>query len=189
MSLDLFAEFYRRNSKEYKFITGLHEYSTNHLACGRKDLRWLSDEDDTIERWFDGDTETAENFYTIAATHQSGLFGVWLLDGVKRTELPFFFLGSEGDAYVLAGNVFDFVALLALPVEELEFAFANLNFLPDNPPPAELLEFHVWLHNNFQLAPPENPQQIIESAQQGFPRLDEFVKDWADKWFPAKNAK
>jgi hypothetical protein len=189
MSLDLFAEFYRRNSNEYKFITKLHEYSTSHLPCGRKDLRWLSDEDNTIEYWFDGDTETAENFYTIAATDQSGLFGVWLLDGVKRKELPFFFLGSEGDASVIARNVFDFVALLAVPVKELEFAFSDLNFLPENPPSDELLGFHEWLRKNFQLEAPENPEHIIESAQRGYPRLDEFVKDWADKWFPAKNAK
>lgn len=47
MSLDLFAEFYRKNSAEYKLAKRVHEATGKNQDCGNG-LRWLPDEDDTI---------------------------------------------------------------------------------------------------------------------------------------------
>ena len=183
MSLELFAEFYRRGSAEYKLAMHLHQYAQNDPGCGRHDLRWLADDDDTVNHWFDGDTDTAEQFYTIAATNSSGLFAVWMLDGVARNKAPFVFLGAEGDAHVIAANFAEFVSLLAVPYDDLEFAFSNQVFLPDEPD-ASFLRFQEWLRETCGIAPAEDSAALVEAAQSQHPSLQTFVEEWADTWFP-----
>ena len=140
MSLDLFAEFYRKNSTEYHLAKKLHEFTETNPHCGNG-LRWLSADDDTIEYWFDGDAETASEFYTLATTPSSGLFAVWILDGVDRQRMPFVFLGSEGDAHVIASDFTVFLSLISLPYDDIEFSFANLVLDPDGDPTDELMNF------------------------------------------------
>ena len=188
MSLDLFAEFYRKNSAEYKLAKKLHEFTGKDPECGNG-LRWLADDDNTIEYWFDGDADTALNFYTIAATPSAGLFAVWMRDKVERKKMPFVFLGAEGDAHVIAADFASFLSLIALPYEDIEFAFSRQIFEFHSKPSKKFVQFRKWLSEECNVQPAEAPEAIVEAAQAKHPSLQEFVENWADSWFPRKNAK
>lgn len=187
MSLDLFAEFYRKNSAEYKLAKRVHEATGKNQDCGNG-LRWLPDEDDTIEHWFDGDFDTATEFYAIAATPSSGLFAVWILDGVKRKDMPFVFLGGEGDAHVIADNFAEFLSLIAVPYDDIEFAFSNLILEPDDAPEERFLRFQKQLAEQCDIQPASSPKTIVENAQSKHPSLSQFVEEWADRWFKQKKS-
>ena len=187
MSLELFEQFYRKGSAEYKLAMHLHDYSESQdPGLGHDDLRILDDEDDVINYWFDGDEETAENFYTFAATSQSGLFAVWLLDGVPRPKMPIVFLGSEGDAHVIASSLADFVALLSLSVDELEWAFSQLDLDEDTAASKKLLQFRAFLETECKIKRPSDPPAQVKAAQAEHPSLKEFVEKWADEWSQKK---
>src|SRR4051812_42457925 len=94
--------------------------------CSRE---WYSGHFELIEweygnpAWFGGDRVAAEPFVIFGHESDGSLYALWLYPSRTILDAPIVFLGSEGvDCGLIAGDLNEFLSLLALDIDELGFA-------------------------------------------------------------------
>jgi hypothetical protein len=140
------------------------------------------------DKWISGHFRlTADNFGFIrhwfgaeAVVHRLGVFGsgpdgstyaIWLEDDGRR---PIVHLGSEGqNNFVLAGDMVDFIRLLAVGYDEI--GFADLT----RPPESQHVNkrFQKWVADTFRVSIPQTGIDIVGPARASHQDLQPWIEN------------
>ncbi|RKS08557.1 hypothetical protein DFP74_4267 [Nocardiopsis sp. Huas11] len=136
------------------------------------------DSDAGLHTWSEH-PEFLSRFIPFAQANGSGsAYALWRCD--DRTDLatlPVVLVGDEGDLYVIARNLVELFQLLAFdsaPFAEFGFFAAG----EDEEHSEAHHEFLTWLHQNFGLGPPEDPQVLWAERK----KYDDRFKAWASRF-------
>jgi hypothetical protein len=179
MTLDLLAATLPAGSRDRTLLSQLAGYAKRDAGCGHEDFRLVADDDDLSRAWFDDDEETAKQFLVFAATASDGLFAVWLHDGSTTATAPIVFLGSEGCGKVIANGFEEFLAILAVPYDDLEFTFSDDAWSLQSETTDQLEQFRGWLAKECGIQAADDVAGLISNAQSRHPSLLTFVEQWA----------
>jgi hypothetical protein len=129
--------------------------------------------------WFGGDKTAAEQFVVFGHGGDGSLYALWLYSHRSVADAPVVFLGSEGtDCGSLAANFDEFLALLALGVEELGFAVSWGDVRPADKPAPRLQELQIWLRASFGITPSPDPMALVTAARIRHPDFGAWLNDW-----------
>jgi hypothetical protein len=132
--------------------------------------------------WFAGDCKAAEQFAVFGKGGDGSLYAFWLLPGRTPTEAPVVFLGSEGtDCGVLAGNLDEFLGLLALGATDLGFKASWGSLVSPSVSTPHEMEFRDWLKRSFRITAPIDPMGVITAARKSHPEFETWLQKWQDK--------
>jgi hypothetical protein len=122
--------------------------------------------------WCNGKRRLASAFRVFGGEGDGGLYALWLEAGSKAAVAPVVYLGSEGEARVLASTVSEFLSLLALDLRELGL-FEDLG--TEGPSRTRgHRSFVSWLKTE-GLEPASNPERVVAAARLAHPGLASFV--------------
>lgn len=109
----------------------------------------------------------------------NSLYAFWRYDGRSVRESPIVYLDSEGiDCALVADNVADFLALLAVDTETLGYCCFDADTEYEGAERIE--EFRTWLLQQFQIAVPSDPASLVAKAQAAHPSFSQ----WLDQQMP-----
>lgn len=129
--------------------------------------------------WFGGDRKAAEQFIIFGHGPDGSLYGLWVYPGRTVENAPVIFLGSEGtDCGLIAGNLKQFLALLAVGADELGFEISWGKVSEQDPPAKRLPEFRQWLRTSFGIAVPKNPLSVVAEARAEHPDFATWLEEW-----------
>lgn len=129
--------------------------------------------------WFGGDRDASEQFAVFGHGPDGSLYALWLYEGRSLATAPVVFLGSEGtDCGVIANDLGDFMALLAIGSGELGFEISWGEVSEARPPAGRLREFRSWLADRFGISAPSDPSPLVRLARNNHPDLT----SWLDAW-------
>lgn len=127
--------------------------------------------------WFDGDADAAKEFAVFGNGPDGSQYALWVTRGPSLDTAPVVFFGSEGqDCSVLARNVDEFLALLAVGANELGFDAAS-GVISCEEPVTRLEEFRSWLQNRYGIAVPGDPMAVVSAARTEHPDLQQWIDD------------
>jgi hypothetical protein len=129
--------------------------------------------------WFGGDRKAAEQFVVFGKDGDGSLYAFWLYPGRTLADAPVVFLGSEGtDCGVLAGNLDEFLGLLAVGAEELGFKASWGNVASPSDLTPRKMEFRDWLRRSFGITAPNDPMEVITAARRSHPEFETWLRNW-----------
>jgi len=130
------------------------------------------------DHWF-GDRKTAEQFIIFGHGPDGSLYGLWMYPGRTVENAPVVFLGSEGtNCSLIAGELQQFLSLLAVGADELGFEISWGEVSEQNPPARRLQEFRQWLKTSFDIAESENPLSLVAAARREHPDFAAWLAQW-----------
>lgn len=129
---------------------------------------------DWIRHWTGNHELDGDAYRVFGQDGTGGLAALWRVrPGRPLTEQPVVFLGSEGERGVIAGNLSDFLWVLADGLGPMEVIEYEQREARPTPAPAELAERHAT-------TPRRTAREIIAEAQAEFPAfaddLDELCR-------------
>lgn len=128
--------------------------------------------------WF-GDEIAAKQFIVFGQGGDGSLYALWLYAGQSIADAPVVFLGSEGtDCGLLAGNLDEFLSLLAVGSDDLGFEVSWGNVIKPKSPAVRLEEFQTWLRESFGITAPNNPMSVVAAARGRHPDFGEWLTHW-----------
>lgn len=128
---------------------------------------------------FDGDDDAAEQFIVIGNGPDRSMYAFWLYPGRPAGTPPIVFISSEGPGSgLLAGNLDDFLALLAVGAEELGFSVAGGRLSEPLEPAPRLQEFRTWLRERFGIVQPSKPLALVAAARRRHPDFSAWMENW-----------
>jgi hypothetical protein len=129
--------------------------------------------------WFAGDSDAARQFVVFGKGPDGSLYALWLYPGRTVADAPVAFLGSEGtDCGLLAGDLDEFLGLLAVGADALGFAVSwGGKFQPKSPAP-RLEKFRAWLRDSFGIVPPRDPLAVVAGARGRHPDFAAWLRRW-----------
>ena len=131
--------------------------------------------------WFAGDTDAAKQFVVFGHGPDGSLYALWLYPGQTVADAPVVFLGSEGtDCGLLAGDLDEFLGLLAVGADELGFAVSWGGALQPETPAPRLDEFRAWLRESFGILPPPDPMAVVVAARSRHPDFGAWLARWQE---------
>ena len=126
----------------------------------------------TAAALFRGDREAVKQFVLFAEEADGSVFGFWLYDGRTLENAPIVRLDADGGGTVLANSLQDFFALLAVGCNDL-----GASYLEEGDPPSEYLpQYRQWLKKKYGIVAPEDPQALIDQAEEAHPSLSRNSK-------------
>jgi nucleoside-diphosphate-sugar epimerase len=129
--------------------------------------------------WFGGDCTAARQFIVFGHGPDGSLYALWLYPGRTAADAPVVFLGSEGtDCSLLAGDLGEFLSLLAIGADELGFAVSGGEIAEANSPAARLSEFREWLRASFGIMPSDRPRAVVFEARTRHPDFGAWLAAW-----------
>ena len=139
--------------------------------------------------WFDGDAEIAKQFIVFGNGPDGSLYALWVYPGRSLEDAPVVFLGSEGvDCSVVAANVTEFLALLAVGADELGFEAAWGEISRGQLPAARADEFRIWLEEHYGIVAPADPMAVVREARSQHPDLQVWIGQWQDQRYGSGGA-
>lgn len=133
------------------------------------------------DAWFGGDTEAARQFVVFGSGPDGSLYALWLYPGRNIADAPVVFLGSEGtDCGLLAGDLDEFLGLLAVGADELGFAVSWGGALQPEAPAPRLEEFRVWLRDSFGIVTPSDPLAVVAAARSRHSDFGAWLARWQE---------
>ncbi|MEM9415069.1 MAG: hypothetical protein AAGA29_06260 [Planctomycetota bacterium] len=112
----------------------------------------------TISSWF-GSHAADDRLALFGAGADGSPYCIWKQEDGRQ---PIVHMGSEGDALmVLAGNIIDFIRLLAVGYEEI--GFEDLSVPPDSGTGINVA-FQKWVTETFDVLIPATGSEIVDSA-------------------------
>lgn len=127
-----------------------------------------ADEHESVRHWF-GTDAVVDRFGVFGTGPDGSLYAFWRQDDGR---VPVVHLGSEGENnFVLAGNMRDFLRLLAVGYSEI--GFDDLASPPDadgvNP------EFRRWVEDTFAVRVPRVGSDVTEPAQASHQNFQQWI--------------
>jgi len=154
------------------------------LTFQNKELEWYSGYFRLGEwpfgaaHWF-GDRKAAEQFVIFGRGPDGSLYGLWMYPSRTVENAPVVFLGSEGtDCGLIAGDLKQFLSLLAVGADELGFAISWGEVSEQSPPAERLQEFRKWLRTSFDITESENPLSLVAAARAEHPDFAAWLANW-----------
>jgi hypothetical protein len=130
--------------------------------------------------WF-GDASAAEQFAVFGQGPDGSLYALWLYPGRTVDDAPVVFLGSEGtDCNLVAGDMREFLELLALGADELGFEIHWGEIQVKNKQAPRLAEFRDWLGTNFEVKPPLDPLAMVRDSRLRHPDFEKWMQSWLE---------
>ncbi|WP_202414484.1 hypothetical protein [Duganella flavida] len=130
--------------------------------------------------WF-GESSTAEQFAVFGCGPDGSLYALWLYPGRTLDDAPVVFLGSEGtDCNLIAGDLRQFLELLALGADELGFEINWGEIQIGNEEAPRLAEFRDWLWSSFQIRKPSNPIAAVLESRTHHPDFEKWMAIWQE---------
>ena len=118
-----------------------------------------------MSAWFAGDEAAARQFVVFGRGADGSLYALWLYTGCKLMDAPVVFLGSEGtDCGLLAADVREFMALLAIGADDLGYEISRGDVKEEEEPADRLFEFRNWLLSRFGTEAPTDPSALVADA-------------------------
>jgi hypothetical protein len=128
--------------------------------------------------WF-RDRKAAEQFIIFGHGPDGSLYGLWMYPSRTVENAPVVFLGSEGtNCGLIAGDLQQFLSLLAVGADELGFEISWGKVSEQNPPAKRLQEFRQWLRTSFDIAESENPLSLVAAARTEHPDFAAWLAEW-----------
>jgi hypothetical protein len=128
--------------------------------------------------WF-GDRKAAEQFVVFGCGPDGSLYALWMYPSRTVENAPVVFLGSEGtDCGLIAGDLQQFLSLLAVGAGELGFEISWAEVSEQNPPAKRLQEFRDWLRTSFDITKSENPLSLVAAARAEHPDFAAWLANW-----------
>jgi hypothetical protein len=126
--------------------------------------------------WFGGDRDAAGQIFVFGLGPDDSLYALWLHDGRSVVTAPVVFLGSEGtDCGVIANDLSDFLALLAIGAEELGYAISWGDVSESDTPARRLPEFRSWLADRLGISAPSDPSTLVRLAKDNHPDFQAWL--------------
>jgi hypothetical protein len=128
-----------------------------------------ADEHDSITHWF-GTDAVADRLAVFGSGPDGSLYCIWRQEDGRQ---PIVHLGSEGlNNFVLAGNMVDFIRLLAAGYGELGF-----EDLAEPPEPGGVNpRFQEWVRRTFVVTIPKVGAEIVDPAKRGHEDLEGWIE-------------
>ena len=131
-----------------------------------------------LKSW-SNDPEFIKRVLPFAQANGCGSFyAFWdMNNGNKLSAMPILVFGDEGGVHIVADNILQLMQLLTYDVE-ISVDFDDAYFYKDEDDYEESEDhqkYKLWLKNNFQLDPIEDPEIIIKASQDKYKAL---FDDW-----------
>ena len=128
-----------------------------------------------IQAWFAGNEKAADQFVIFGIDELQSLYGYWLYGGRPLIQAPIVYLNHEDTGNtVLANNIEEFLALLAMGKEEVGLVDG---WEEQTEPCADIDEFRSWLKQELGITPPAEGHEIVDPARQAHPDLDAWIRE------------
>jgi hypothetical protein len=133
--------------------------------------------DGGIESWSEDPAFLAKLFPFATANGSGSMYVLWD-NGAPSDSMPVLVFGDEGGVHVVARNALELLQLLAYDTEiSVDFDEAYFYKSEDDENESEYAEeYKDWLRNSFGVEPAEEPDVIIQAAQEKY-------KESFDEWF------
>jgi hypothetical protein len=172
---------FEQNFKGYTISTELIflKYFQDKLPEYSQGFYLLVDDKSGIKTWSENQ-DFLDRLMPFAQANGSGsTYGIWN-DGTDKPlgELPIVVFGDEGGVHIVAENILQLMQMLTYDTE-ISVDFDGAYFHKDENDYEESEDnasYKNWLKENFKLDPVEDPNKIIEKAQQKY-------KTTFDSWF------
>ena len=127
--------------------------------------------------YFD-DYELQRHFAFFGLDADGSIYAFWKHDEFELPRAPVVFLASDGGFSIVLANSFrEFLALLALGVDELGYAVAmKLDWNSKLSADERNIKFRHWLQNELGISVPSNPSMIVAEAQETHPDLEDWIE-------------
>jgi hypothetical protein len=172
---------FEQNFKNYTISPELVflKYFQDQFSDYSQGFYLLIDNKSGIKTWSEN-VEFLDRLMPFAQANGSGsTYGIWN-DGTDKplNELPIVVFGDEGGVHIVAENILQLMHILTFDTE-ISVDFDEAYFYKDEDDYEESKDrasYKNWLKKNFKLDPIEDPNEIIETAQQKY-------KIVFDTWF------
>jgi hypothetical protein len=164
---------FEQNFKDYKISTELISLKCfeDKFPNYSESFYLLVDDKSGIKTWSENEDFLSRLMPFAQANCTGSTYGIWN-DGTDKTlnELPIVVFGDEGGMHIVAENILHLMQILTCDTE-ISVDFDKAYFYKDEDYYEESEDrnaYKSWLKENFGLDPIENPNQMIQSAQQKY---------------------
>ena len=138
-----------------------------------------ADEENFMLKTYSEQDEFLNSFISFAQADASGsMYAIWIKDHNKSLDdLPIVAFGSEGGYHIVSENIKDVLKILTYDVEPM-IDWDSISFYKDeedHEPSKYIAEFRNWLAQNYQIETTNNPDEIVQKAQE---KYQEGFREW-----------
>ena len=173
------------NNKVPEILLSLLEFDNQVATDGwfSEGFEFMADEEKLMLSTYSEEPDFLNAFFPFAQADASGsVYAFWNPNSdIDLEETPIAVFGSEGGYHVIAANIHDLLRILTYDAEPM-IDWDDISFYKDeeeHEPGTHSAEYKRWLNDRYQLSPTDNPDELVEKAQE---KYQGAFNEWMERY-------